>query len=199
MSIATLGEVESEIRLPAPQVDDRMTLFAALRARRSERAFASRPLSPAVLSSLLWSAFGVNRPDTCGRTAPSTRDWQEIDVYAVLPTAACLYEPHQHVLRTVVRGDVRAATGLQDFVPSAPLNLVYVADRSRMTEASDEDRSFYAATDTGFIAQNVYLACAALGLVSVVRGHVDRKQLALALRLRPDQQVVLAHTVGYPL
>jgi nitroreductase len=68
-----------------------------------------------------------------------------------------------------------------------------------MTNASVEDRTFYLAADAGFIAQNVYLFCASEGLACVVRGLIDRKALAAAMRLRPDQRIVLAQTVGYPV
>ena len=39
------------------------------------------PLPQRVLSDLLWAAFGVNRAEGNGRTAPSARDAQEIDIY----------------------------------------------------------------------------------------------------------------------
>jgi nitroreductase len=79
------------------------------------------------------------------------------------------------------------------------LNLVYVANLSRMGMASAEDRTFYSTADTGFISQNVYLFCASEGLATVVRGLVDREALAKALGLKRDQRVTLAQTIGYPL
>lgn len=80
----------------------------------------------------------------------------------------------------------------------APLNLVYVADFARMTRANDEDRKLYGAADAGFVAENVYLYCASQGLAVVVRGSVDRARLSEALKLRPDQKIMLAQTAGYP-
>jgi nitroreductase len=87
---------------------------------------------------------------------------------------------------------------MQDFVGIAPLNLVYVADLSRMSGASLADRDLYSAADAAFVSQNVYLWCAATGLSTVVRGSVDRPALARALGLRSDQRIILAQTVGYP-
>jgi nitroreductase len=75
---------------------------------------------------------------------------------------------------------------------------VFVADFSRMTGASEEERTFFAATDAAVVAQNVYLFCAARGLATVVRGLVDRKKLAPAMGLRREQRIVLAQTVGFP-
>ena len=71
-------------------------------------------------------------------------------------------------------------------------------NRKTMRELSPENADFYAATDTGFISENVYLFCASTGLVTVVRGNIDKPALAKAMKLRPDQKVILTQTVGYP-
>jgi hypothetical protein len=97
----------------------------------------------------------------------------------------------------VLPDDIRALTGRQDFVKDAPVNLIYVSDLSRMTRALVSDRDFYAATHAGFISQNVYLFCASEGLATVVRASIDRPALARAMRLRSDQKITLAQTVGY--
>jgi nitroreductase len=109
-----------------------------------------------------------------------------------------LYEAKPHALKPAVTGDLRAATGGQSFVGTAPLNLVFVADFARMGGAPEQEKVFYSAADTGFIGQNVYLYCASEGLGAVIRGTVDRPALAKALKLRPEQRILLAQTVGYP-
>ena len=121
-----------------------------------------------------------------------------IDVYAAMADGVWLYDPKAHALVPYLPDDIRAATGLQDFVAGAPMNLVYVAHGERMTDVSPEDRRLYASVDTGFIGQNVYLFCASEGLASVFRGALDYRKLDTAMRL-PDQQfVTFAQTVGYP-
>jgi SagB-type dehydrogenase family enzyme len=197
VSKAVLAQGGGAIVLPPPQATGTVSLLQALRSRRSTREFSPRTQPLEVLSTLLWSAFGVNRPDSGRRTAPSAHDWQEIEVFAALPDGTYRYDARDHALRLAVAGDLRAATGRQDFVATAPLNLVYVADFGKMIDASAEDRTFYASADAGFVAQNVYLYCAASGLACVVRGLVDRRKLAPALQLRTDQRIVLAQTVGY--
>ncbi len=200
MSRAALAQGATEIALPPPQTTATTTvaLIDALSRRRSTRDFSSRELPRDVLSTLLWCAFGVNRPDSGGRTAPSAHNWQETEIFVALPDGTYRYDARRHALQPVVDTDLRAATGVQEFVATAPLNLVYVSDFGRMGDASAEDRTFYAAADAGFVAQNVYLYCAAAGLACVVRGLVDRRKLAPALKLRADQRIVLAQTVGYP-
>jgi SagB-type dehydrogenase family enzyme len=183
--------------LPEPQTAGGMPLMDALRARHSAREFSDRVLPAQALSDLLWAADGVNRGDG-KRTAPSARDWREIDVYVFTADGVFVYEAKAHALRRVSDRDLRALTGRQDFPASAPANLVYVADTTRMADTDAEQKTFYAATDTGFIAQNVYLFCASAGLACVVRGSVDREALANALALKPEQRITLAQTVGYP-
>jgi nitroreductase len=189
---------DAVLQLPSSQTPRNTSLVDALKARKSSREFSEKRLPLGLVSNLLWTAFGINRPESGKRTAPSAHNWQEIDVYAALPEAMYRYDPVAHVLRQTVAGDLRRLTGVQDFVQRAPLNLVYVANLSRMPDASAEDRMFFLAADAGFIAQNVYLLCASEGLVTVVRGLVDRRALAAAMKLRPDARIVLAQTVGYP-
>jgi nitroreductase len=125
-------------------------------------------------------------------------NWQEVDVYVALPEALYLYEAKTHTLVPAVGKDLREATGKQSFVKDAPLNLVYVVDLARMKNASEDDKRLYSAADVGFIAQNVYLYCASQGLAVVVRGSIDRTALSQSMKLRPEQRIILAQTVGYP-
>ena len=98
----------------------------------------------------------------------------------------------------VVSGDLRAASGTQDFVATAPLNLVYVSDYAKMSRSSDSDKLLYSGAETGFISQNVYLYCASEGLATVVRASVNRDALSKILKLRSDQKITLVQTVGRP-
>lgn len=186
------------IRLPPPEMEGGSNVMHALGARRSTREFGSRPLLPHVVSALLWAANGVNRPETGQCTAPTAHDWREIDVYVVMAEGAYRYDPPTHTLNRVATGDIRHLTGVQDFVATAPVNLVYVADLDRMRDADAEDKAFYSAADAGFIAQNVYLFCASADLAVVVRGLIDRAALGAALGLGRHQRILLAQSVGHP-
>jgi SagB-type dehydrogenase family enzyme len=170
----------------------------ALRERQSARTFSPKALPDQVLADLLWAAFGINRKDTGKRTAPSARNWQEIDVYVVMEHGAYLYDAKANTLQAVAGGDLRKLTGPQAFVATAPLNLVYAADTARMAGSAPEDQALYSGADVGFICQNVYLYCASEGLATVVRGMVDREALAKALNLPGEKKIILAQTVGYP-
>jgi SagB-type dehydrogenase family enzyme len=191
------GDARPVIRLPAPDKRGGVPVMQALAKRRSAREFALTPLTMPVLSSLLWAAFGMNRRDG-GRTAPSAINAQEIDVYVALPDGAYLYDAKSHSLRLVAASDLRRVTGYQDFVDDAPLDLVYVADHSRMRMVPVASRESYASVAAGAIAQNVYLYAASSGLATVLRAWIDRAAIADALGLTHDQQVLLSQTVGYP-
>ncbi len=174
-----------------------MPLMSALKSRRSTREYSDRPLPQQTLSDLLWAAFGINRPGG-DRTAPYWRHIMVIDVYAAMADGVWLYDPLSHTLLPHLAADVRADTGQQDFVGTAPLDLVYVAHGERMMDVSSEDSRVYACVDTGFIGQNVYLFCASEGLATVFRGAVDYPRLDKLLKLPAQQFVTFAQTVGFP-
>jgi SagB-type dehydrogenase family enzyme len=188
----------SPIKLPPPNLNSGKSLMQSLQARKSSRDFSTKKLPVEVLSNLLWAACGINRPESGRRTAPSAVNWQEVEVYVAMAEGLYLYNAKEHVLRPVIKQDIRALTGKQKFVKEAPVNLIYVADYSRMGGASLEERNSYAAADTAFIAQNVYLYCASEGLATVVRGSIDRDVLAKAMQLLDNQKIILSQTVGYP-
>jgi len=169
----------------------------ALKQRRTIRELKPDKLPVQVLANLLWAGFGINRPDSGHRTAPSAMNSQEVDLYVALPEGLYLYEAKPHQLKPVLGKDLRAKTSRQPFATNAPVVLIFVADLPRLAKAKPERRKFYAAIDTGSISQNIYLYCASAGLATVVY-DLDRPPLAAAMNLRPEQQVILAQAVGYP-
>jgi SagB-type dehydrogenase family enzyme len=199
IACATLAVAQElkPVPLPPPQTSGGKPLMQVLKDRHSTREFSSQKLPPQVLSNLLWAAFGVNRPDG-KRTAPSAMNWQEIDIYVATQDGLYLYDAKANALNPVLAQDIRGATGQQAFVKEAPVNLVYVADLAKAGRAGGEMQTLFTAADAGFIAQNVYLFCASEGLATVVRGSVDREALGKLIKLRPDQRIILAQTVGYP-
>jgi SagB-type dehydrogenase family enzyme len=186
----------ADIQLSKPDISSGKPLMTALNERSSQREFSDQELTPEQISGLLWAACGINRPETGKRTAPTAMNWQDVQVYVFLKTGIYLYKEVEHKLVLIKEGDYRAAAGSQDFVASAPVNLVFVSDYSRMTKAKDSEKEFYSGINSGFISQNVYLYCASEGLNTVVRAYIDRDALHLLLELKPEQHVVVAQTVG---
>ncbi len=197
LALPLLAQTPAAVSLPKPETRGGKPLMQALSERKSVREFSSRELSPQTLSNLLWAAFGVTRPDG-RRTAPSAMNRQTVEVYVVQANGAYLYDASKNQLLPVAATDLRSKTGTQAYVGQAPLNLVYVSDYSKMGNAPEIDKAGTAGAETGFIGQNVYLYCASEGLATVIRGSIERAPLAKALKLTPEQHIVLAQTVGYP-
>ena len=198
------------IKLPKPQADGGKSVLAALKERRTIRRISDKKLTPQELSNLLWAAFGVNREvgpsRRVGRTAASASDSQEIDLYVVLPEGVYLYEALPHRLAPVLAGDHRAKVRRRRRRRSeAPVILVYVADIAKFGKARFQEpglrdpeiqKSYYNVA-TGLIAGNVYLFAASQGLAAWFH-NCNKTGLAAALKLRPQQRVLYAQTVGYP-
>jgi SagB-type dehydrogenase family enzyme len=197
--VTSLSLASQNIALPEPQKTGGKPLMEALAERKSTREFSERELDLQTISSLLWAAYGYNRPEEKKRTAPTSRNRQEMEVYVTLASGVYLYDAEKNELTQVHKRDIRANTGLQDFVSSAPLNLVYVANQEKVDVPHDERQLKASHTNSGFIAQNVYLYCASAGLVSVVRAWFDHDELHKAMGFDENMKIILCQTVGYPV
>ena len=197
LSCVAVAQELAPVALPKPQTDGGKPLMQVLQERKSQREFAPDPLPPQVLSNLLWAAWGISRPESGKRTAPSAMNRQEMDVYVATADGLYLYEAKEHRLKPVAKEDVRALTGTQTYVGTAPVNLIYVS-RAGGGPGSAEDKAIFGGAHAGFISENVYLFCASEGLATVVRGSINREPLAKAMQLGPEQKIILAQTVGYP-
>ncbi len=188
LTILSCSLFAQDIKLPDPQKTGGMPLMDAISLRQSTREFSDKELSQQTLSNLLWVAYGFNREDK--RVVPSASNKQSFEVYVALESGIYLYDAKINQLILKVKGDHRANTGKQDFVATAPVNLIFVSD----LEKTDRETS---RVDCGFISQNVYLYCASEGLATVVRGYFDGNELRQLLNLPEKYDVVLTQTVGY--
>ncbi len=195
-TLPTASGVTVKINLAPPAFPADITLAQALQDRRSSRSFLQDELPLTALSALLWAGFGINRPDG-KRTAPSANNVQDIDIYIASSKGLFLYQATEHALLPILPEDYRSNTGTQGFVTTAPIDLIYVSDYSRMN-TSDEERMQWSFAHSGCIAQNVYLACAVLGLATVVRSSINRQDLSRRMGLKDTQHITLAQTIGYP-
>lgn len=192
------------IALPPPRAEFGGSLAQALRTRCSVREYETRPLSLLAVAELLWCGFGVNRPASGARTAPSWRGAIETEVFLATAQGVWRYDAPAHRLLPHLPRDIRAETGQQEFVGLAPVELIYVASDERLQAAAAGDaisaakKQSVASTDAGFIGQNVALYCASVGLASVFRGSVDAAKVGRLLGLPAAQFITFAQTVGYP-
>lgn len=191
------GNDTPSISLPQPQLAGGIALMQALKARKSSREFVDKAIPQQLLANLLWAAFGVNRVEEAKRTAPSAHNRQEIDIYIAMRDGLFRYDAFNHALEPILKRDIRSLTGNQKFPAHAAINLVYVADFSRVKNVPRNSAIEVAAISTGAIVQNVYLFCASVDLATVVRGWIDKKALAKVMGLRDDQYILVAQSVGY--
>lgn len=178
-----------DIKLTEPTKTGGKPLMEVLNSRKSDRTFIKKDLPIYMLSDLLWAAYGFNREDK--RTVPSSQNRQEINVYVMFKDGIYLYDAENNLLIKKFKGDFRKTLGNQEYVMDAALNLIYVAN---MDKASNREAAY---TDTGFIAQNVYLYAASAGLGTVARGAFKRPDLHDALGLSDNEEITLTQSVGY--
>ena len=115
------------IQLLKPDTTGGKPLMAAIKNRKTDRQFQQKNLSLKHLSDILWVANGINRTDG-KRTVPSAMALYPLQTYVLLANGVYLYNPKKHLLEPIVEGDYRELAGRQDFVKTAPLNLVFIAD-----------------------------------------------------------------------
>ncbi len=201
LTFASPAGAQGNIKLAQPDLAKGKTVLQALKARKSERVFGAGDLSHQQLSEVVWAAAGVNRPlggDKAGRTAPTSHNDQAIDAYVFTKTGVYRYDPLKHELIFLFPGDHRARAGVQSYVGTAPLNLVLVADLSRVTGDTREDKMSNVLMDVGHMSENVYLYGASAGLNVICRSSIDRDDLRSLLKLPAHCEPLLGVTVGLP-
>ncbi|MCX7856523.1 MAG: SagB/ThcOx family dehydrogenase [Deltaproteobacteria bacterium] len=171
----------------------------ALKERRSTKSFKSDPIPMEILSNLLWAGYGINRPDSGKRTAPSALNSQNIDIYVCMDKGVYLYEAKTHSLKLTLKEDIRnLIAGPQDYPRNAPIHLLYVADLSKLARIPNaQERLVFSACNMAMICQNVELFCASSGLGAVTRGTMDIPSLREKLKLKEDQVLILNQIIGY--
>lgn len=194
---STSVKAQDNINLPTPSKDNKVTLMEALQNRHSARDFADKQIPDNVLSTLLWAANGVNRPESGKLTAPSASNSQDIRVYVIRQDGAYLYSPKDNTLQKVSGKDLRSAVASrQKAVASAPLAIVLVSDHNKLRNSNAASR--VGAIDAGYVSQNIDLACATLGLNTVPRMTMDTETLKNELNLDDNYDFIINNVIGYP-
>ena len=194
LAAVSMGVAET-IKLPPPDKDSGVSVVQALKARHSERAFSEKDIPAEMLSGVLWAANGFNRPDK--RTNATALNLQTITVYAIMKSGAYRYDAKANTLVKVCDKDLRTAIAAQQaYAAAAPVSLLITADVSGPAYKGAK-RSTLTHYDAGIVSGNIYLYCAANGLVTVCRGSMDRDALKKALKLPANVILHLNHPVGY--
>lgn len=192
------------IQLLVPSFDDGLSVMNALGHRHTSREFAPQPLSLRDISGILWSAYGINRPDG-RRTTPSAIGVYPLRIYVFTSEGVYLYRPDRNLLEEKVAGDYRMMAGTQDFVETAPMSLLIFSDYAEFDSAGPrmaalikghEERA--SALDAGASAENMYLYCSENNINTVERMMVDEQGVKKFLGLPDSCHFMTAMSMGYP-
>jgi SagB-type dehydrogenase family enzyme len=194
-SAITLPTLET-IELPMTFEGLHAPLMEAFKLRATQRDIREEEIPMEFVSSLLWSAYGINRPEEGKRVVPSAINAQEYDIYLFTREGIYLYNAEKNSIEMKVKGDYREKISQQKFFAVAPISIVMVANYDRMKKFKQvEDRDFYAAVDAGYISQNIYLFCASASLNTVACGGINRDEIHKILGIT-NGRAMLAHPVG---
>jgi SagB-type dehydrogenase family enzyme len=188
------------IKLNPPDLTRGLPLMEALSQRASAQEMDTVEIKLQDLSDLLWSANGINRPESGKRTAPSAMNSQDIDIYVFMQKGVYLYNAEDHSLELVVKADHRdAVAGTQQKFAKAPLFCLLVSDISRFVRGEESYKKTLAALDAGIVSQNISLFCASAGLSTRPRAYMDQLKLRDVLNLKDSQLLMLNHPVSYKI
>jgi len=198
-----------KINLPKPNINPGVSLMTAMTNRKTQRDFIPyKPLTIQQISNVLWSAYGVNRPElpkNHNRTVPSAVFVYPLEIYVVLEKGTFKYEPNEHVLIPMVEGNYSEKAGLQNFVKDASMNLIIFynpdvkcenEEMQKHLDKTSEKNIIRAALDCGYCSQNIYLCCAAENLKCVARGMCDGEFFKKLMKL-DKLTFLLSMSVGY--
>ena len=188
-----------KIQLLKPKINSEISLMTAMKNRKSERDFIpNKPLTLQQISNVLWSAYGVNRPElpkNHNRTVPSAMYIYPIEFYVILEKGIFKYEPDDHILIPIVEGNYSEKSGGQDFVKNASMNLIMFYKSNKKVGNQLDNNLIRAYIDCGHCSQNVYLCCAGENLKCVTRRMCDGEYFKKLLKLDNDV-FLLAMSVG---
>ena len=188
-------KAQETVQLPQPEIGMLgKSLGKILQERRSVREYQDKHVDLKILSTLLWAACGVSDPASGKITAPSAVNMQDIKVYVCNEKGVWLYDAKANNLTQVSKADLRPSmTARQMFVMDAPVTLLLVSQQSALQRQSER----YGAMDAGYVSQDIYLACAAMGLKTVARAMMDQEAVKKALDLKEGDFPMLNHPIGY--
>ena len=194
--LTAAGCFAQNIKLPEPQKTGGSSIMETLWNRKSGTEYSDKMLSQQDLSNLLFSAIGQNRED--GRmTSPTASNKQEIRVFVFTAQGVCEYMNKENSLKPLTSGDHRQLiAGRQDWVNTAPVILLIVADEAKYG-SSDERAKTMMAVDAGIVSENINMFCAGSGMVTRPRASMDTAAIKALLGLDDTQTPLLNNPVGY--
>ena len=184
------------VKLPAPAKTGGKGVVETLWNRQSGTEFSDKMLSQQDLSNLLFAAIGVNREN--GKlTSPTASNKQEIRIFVFTAEGVSEYLNVENSLKPVTTGDHRGLiAGRQDWVKTAPVVLLIVADGQKFGRTDERSKTMMA-VDAGVVSENINLFCAGTGFATRPRASMDTEAIKSLLGLDETQTPLLNNPVGY--
>ncbi len=199
------------ITLPAPALKSNVSVEAALKSRRTKRAFLDKSLSLSMVSQMLWAAQGVT-VDWGGRTSPSAKSTYPLNVYLVankvdgLNPGEYVYIPGErtpvHGLKPIAEGEFGKAifTSLnQNAFKDVPAMLVITGDMAKMAAAFGgiaQDKDVY--LEAGHAAQNLYLQAETLKIGMVTNSLANDSIIRNIISIPDTETIIYVIPFGFP-
>lgn len=198
LCVSAAGAAEVR-KLPTPQTSGGLGIFDMLKNRASATAasFPTGKISQEELSTLLWAATGLNRPEK-GWTVPMAMGREPYcRVYVTGEEGTFLYDWVTHSLIGTSKEDGRRAIGAMSFASNAPYILIFVTDGKSIGSFKNvraaED---WAQVAVGAMTQNVYLAAEALGIGTRYMASLKEDAVRTACALDADDVPVCILPLG---
>ncbi|KPJ58419.1 MAG: hypothetical protein AMJ42_03295 [Deltaproteobacteria bacterium DG_8] len=189
-----------DIILEKPVSRVNIDLIKAYELRKSTKHFSKKEISIKELSTILWSANGINRKDG-KRTAPSPFGEELINLYVFSNTGIYLYDAKQNKLlfRSTknAKKEIGAESGARG-TKTASLVLLLTGDLSRIPDFINRDVKINTAHATaGTIGQNIYLIANALNLGTRFVGSLSEEGIRSCLALNKDEIPLYIMPLGH--
>ena len=118
---------------------------------------------------------------------------QDITLYVTCKDGTWRYDNKGNKLIAVSKKDLRKeAAANQEFAAKAPVSIIIVSNLNVYGKKGLE----FGAMSAGYVSENIYLACTAMGLSTVARATMNEEVLRQELQLKDGEKLMLNHPVS---
>jgi len=202
------------LKLPKPQLKDKMTIEEALKSRRTIRKFSDKEIGLPIVSQLLWALQGITNTEKTPegkkllhRASPSAGRTYPLEIYLASSNGLYHYEPRRHILSLLNEEDPRvnlseaAATPLnKEAIKTAPLTIILAADNEKALKATPlmENAVRFVHLEAGHATQNLILQAASFGLGVCTITSYNAAKVYETLKLPLNHRPIYLLPIGFP-
>jgi len=164
--------------------------------RKTTRKYRNAEMPEEDLLKILWAGVGKNR-ESGKRTAPMPLGDVIINLYVASKDGVRLYDGEKNSLKSISEDDIRYKIAHQNFVGDAVNVIIMTANIDSYPESIDkESRKIWTHATAGTVAQNIYLAVAAMNLGTVMLAWIKHDEIERQLLLKEGEKPVYLMPVG---